>query len=205
MNQRTIPAHRFKMLVDAVTEQIVWLSYVPNIITPIIEPSLNYRGYRGHPGLDVYKEYEQFKLFYVPKSKSLIVKDYPFETKQEEERIQFLRYKCQIFEVLNNLFIYYSERMDLVNTEYLGSVNSSLKDEWIDVYEETYNCSKENAVKLLDFKINEYQKSKFILESARMKMVQSLKDVKNTNDLKFIYDTTSIKLFNVDGMPIFNQ
>jgi hypothetical protein len=205
MNQRTIPAQRFKMLVDSVTEQIVWLSYMPGAIPPIVDPSLNYRSFIGHPSIDVYKEYEKFKLFYVPNTKSLVVKDQPFETTQEEERIKFLRYKCQVFDTLNGLFAFYSERIDLLNTVYLESVNSSLKDEWVGVYEDTYNCSKENAVKLLDFKINEYQKSNFIIKSAKLQMMESLKNAQTIDDLKFVFDTTNIKLFNVDSIPIFSQ
>jgi hypothetical protein len=205
MNQRTIPAQRFKMLVDSVTEQIVWLSYIPGVITPIIDPSLNYRSFIGHPGFDVYKEYEKFKVFYVPNTKSLLIKDFPFETKQEAERIQFLRYKCQIFDILIGLFKFYGERIDLTSTSYLESANGPLKDEWISVYETTYNCSRDNASKLLDFKIKEYQKSNFIIESAKLQMIESLKNAKTIDDLKFIYDTTNIKLFNVDSIPVFNQ
>jgi hypothetical protein len=205
MNQRTIPAQRFKMLVESVTEQIVWLSYMPGAIPPIIDPSLNYRSFTGHPSIDVYKEYEKFKLFYVPNTKSLVIKEQPFETKQEEERIKFLRYKCQVFDLLNGLFSFYSERMDLPNTFYLESVEGPLQDEWINVYEDTYNCSKEDAVKLLNFKISEYQKSSFIIKSAKLKMIESVKNAKTIDDLKFIFDTTNIKLFNVDSMPIFNQ
>jgi hypothetical protein len=205
MNQRTIPAQRFKMLVDSVTEQIVWLSYMPGAIPPIIDPSLNYRSFIGHPGIDVYKEYEKFKVFYVPNTKSLLIKDQPFETKQEEERIKFLRYKCQVFDTLTGLFAFYSERIDLLNTVYLESVHGPLKDEWVRVYEDTYNCSKENAIKLLDFKINEYQKSNFIIKSAKLQMMELLKNAKTIDDLKFVYDTTNIKLFNVDSIPIFSQ
>ena len=205
MNQKTIPAQRFKMLVDSVTEQIVWLSYIPKVIPPIVDPSLNYRSFVGYPSFDVYKEYEKFKLFYVPNTKSLLIKDQPFETKKEAEKIQFLRYKCQIFDILNGLFGFYGERIDLPNTTYLDSVNGPLKDEWISTFEDTYNCSKENASKLLDFKISEYQKSNFIIESARLQMVESLKNAKTIADLKFMYDTTNIKLFNVDSISLFNQ
>jgi hypothetical protein len=192
------------MLVDAITDQVVWLSYIPKVIPPIVDPSLNYKNYRGHPEFDVTQEYLKFKLFFDMPNKSLIVKEQPFDTKQEEERIRFLRDKCQVFDVSNGLYIFYGERIDLPNTSYLHSVPESFKNEWISVYEDTYGCSKENAVKLLDFKINEYQRSYFTIESARLQMLEDLKNAKTTDELKFIYDTTNIKMFNVDGIQLFN-
>lgn len=192
-----------KILVDQATDRVIWLAPGPFSVVPILDPTLNYRTPLGTIAQNLYQEYNQFRLFYDVNSQSLKASDLPFETAAEKEKAVLLRYKCQIFGLLNSAFNVYAERMNLPSSKHLELVNDQTRDDWIEVYQESYECSKDSATKLLDFKLTEYKSSSFLIESARMKMIAGITKAKTLQELKFVFDTTNIKVFNYNPIKIF--
>lgn len=204
MTVKTLPVMN-KLLVDQVTMRVIWIAPYPLSIVPIIDPTLNYRTHLGVIPPALYQEYNQFKLFFDTTSQSLEVIDLPFKNQEEKDQASLLRLKCQIYMLLNSAFNVYSTRMNIENTNYLRSIDDKTRNDWIDVYQETFNCSKESAEKLLDFKISEHKRSIFIIESARFKMVTGIIQSKTMNELKFVFDTTNIKVFNTTPLEMFKS
>jgi hypothetical protein len=190
-----------KLLVDQATEQVIWIAPGPNSVLPMLDSNLNYRIYFGLISTDLYQEYNRFRLFYDVAARSLTVMDGPPTV--DKEKLVLLRYRCQVFHILNSTFNVFIERMNLPNSKYIESINDITRNSWITVYQETFSCSKEEASKLLDFKITEYQKSTFMIESARFKMISEITKAKSVDELKFIYDTNNIKVFNVNSIKLF--
>jgi hypothetical protein len=187
-----------RMLVDQANERIIWLTVNPLATLPVIQPGFNYRNYYGPISKDDYVNYNNFDLFYNVPSKSLRFSKLPFESEQTKNNAIVARYRCQAFGLLNNVFNFHVERYNLSNSRYLESIDNESKDDWVTTYQNIFNCSKDSASKLLDFKISEHKKSNFKLESARLEMITKLNFAKTTDEIKFILDTTNIKLMNVE-------
>jgi hypothetical protein len=185
-----------KILVDQSTDRVIWIGPYSYIV-PVIDPTLNYR-IVGNITDELYKEYTQFRLFFDIAAQTFKVADLAFENIEKQEKAILLRLKCQTFIALNNAFNFYSEKMNIKNQNYLESIDDYTKDDWAKIYEEIFKCPKKLADKLLDFKITEHKKLNFLIESSRFKMIEQIIKAKTINELKFVYDTTNIKVFNTN-------
>ena len=86
-------------------------------------------------------------------------------------------------------------------------VYGEVGDHWAEFFSKEYNCSIENARKLLLFKVDEWESTRFILETTREHFTNKIRKAKTVEEVSNIYDLLCTKLIfankaNLKNLPV---
>lgn len=155
----TSPINRAKLLVDQISGHVVWMVYHTEYNVPIFDSSLNYLYFRGTIVSGTWDTYLNFNLKFDTNTKKLIKS--VIDNESELSRLKLLRLKAEYINFIDNrIKATYEKHGALASTKFYNNLQSC-PDFWIDFFTEKYKCSRQSAIKLLNFKIEEYK----ILES----------------------------------------
>lgn len=201
---------RVKFLVDQVSGQVAWLKMYPDSIPiPSVDPSLNYYRLEGtYLGVDnLWQEYTRYTLFFNGRfhnkgTGGLFVPDF--------KRIQLLRIKATAIDRMNGTLNFFYERYGIGQHSGLHTtelMNGDIGDNWAEFFANEYNCSVENARKLLKFKVDEWQTATFMLETTREHFTNKIRRAKTIDEVSSAYDLLCTKLIfatkaNLKNLPV---
>lgn len=200
--------YRMKFLVDQLTGQVVWLTnHYDSLPIPIFDQSLNIQKYRGFSDLDLWNSYLNFKLFYDgPTSKFSISEEYSQDFKDRFSRIQLLRAKAISLDYINSgiEFLYEKHNMSYKGLHSVASSGNLDQERWIEFFKEEHNCSHSDAIKLIEFKKEEWRNIEFMLETTRYKAYNKMKSATTIEEVDELYKCFCATLF-YSARPILTK
>jgi len=189
--------HRFKMLADQVTEQVVWMSYYIDNQPPCFETNLNYQLFNGSSDLNVWKLYCSYQLYYNHKKRTLYKKAQPTT---DFEYVKFLRAKSMAINYVNSAIDFQYEKYNYSNHQMYRDMASN--DRWITTFQIAHNCTEDAAKKLLAFKREEYELAVHQLESLRYIFNNRIKNVQTMELIDQYYEETTAQLINSNRIKL---
>ena len=204
------PFLRVKFLVDQSSGQVAWLKMYPDS-TPIpsVDPSLNYYRIEGtYLGVDrIWEEYSKYRLFF---GNRFTTREDAGITAADFKRIQLLRIKATAMDRMNGTINFFYEKYGIGQHSGLHTTDMAsgeIGDHWAEFFAKEHNCTVDNARKLLEFKMGEWQTTKFILETTREHFNNKFRKAKTVKEVSDIYDTLCTKLIfantaNLKNLPV---
>ena len=189
--------HRFKMLADQVTEQVIWLSYYIDNQPPSFETNLNYQLFNGSSDLNVWKLYCSYQLHYNHKKRILYKKVQPAHTFKQS---QFLRAKSMAINYVNSAINFQYEKYNYANHQMYKDM--AVNDRWITTLQIAHNCTEQEAQKLLTFKREEYELAVHQLESLRYIFNNKIKNVNSVELIDQYYEEATAQLINSNRIKL---
>jgi hypothetical protein len=191
--------NRVKILVDQVSEQVVWLSYFLDTQPPSLEINLNFFMYSGSTELNLWKLYLSYQLHYNIKSKTFYKKSInPATFKQ----VQFSRAKCMAVNWISSACDYQYEKYNYSNHQMYMDQSEYNKQRWVDVIMHTHGCTADQADKLLKFKREEYELAVFQLESLRYTFTDKIKKAQTIEQVNQHYEETVATLISPNSIKL---
>lgn len=191
--------HRVKMLVDQVTDQVVWLSYYIDNQPPCFETNLNYHIFNGATDLNVWRLYCSYQLYYDYEKRTLYKKARPINPNEFKD-MQFQRAKSMAINFVNSAIDFQYEKYNYSNHQMYGDLKTN--NRWADTFQLAHGCSKEDAMKLLTFKREEYELAVFQLESLRYIFNNKIKNVKSMELVDQYYEEATAQLINSNRIKL---
>jgi hypothetical protein len=189
--------YRVKFLVDQVTNQVIWLTTnFDSLAIPIFDQSLNMKKYGGYLDFDVWNSYVNFKLFYdsPPISSFSISKEYSQDFKDRFAKIQLTRTKATALDYINSGIAFQYETHNMAYKS-LHSVANLKQERWINFFQQEHNCSREESIKLIDFKKEEYENIEFMLETIRYQAYNKIASASTLTEINELYECFCAKIF----------
>ena len=192
-----VTRHRFRCLVDQKDSRIVWLSYEhDNRKAPIFDPTLNFHRISTLTDLNVWEEYCKYDLFL---HSGGIVASVPEKTLkgdlQEFSQLELKRAKATAIEFLELSIELQYEKLGFSYTYMIDNIkHSGITDKWILLFQQEYNCSYDDAKKLISFKLEEYDNLVFNLEQIRLSYTNKFIKASSLNELDEIFDLSMTSL-----------
>jgi len=193
---------RIKILVDQVTEQVIWLSYFLDTKPPVIESNLNFFTYSGEPTVNVWQLYLSYKLHYNIKDKVFYKK---LPNSNSFKQIQFTRAKCIAVNYISSACDYQYEKYNYINHQLYLDQNSFNHERWVELMMHTHSCTKDEAKKLLQFKREEYELAVFHFESIRYTFANKIKQAQTLEEVNDYYKETIAKLISPNSAKLINS
>jgi hypothetical protein len=191
--------HRFKMLVDQITDQVVWLSYYIDNQPPNFESNLSYNVFNGETKLSVWHLYCTYQLFY-DNGKRILYKKAKTTNPTEFKQLQFMRAKALAINYVNSAVDFQFEKYNYSNHQFYNNLKSI--DQWVDVFQHVHNCSADSAQKLLKFKQEEYETSVFQLESLRYTFNNKIQTAETIELVEQYYQDATAQLINSNRIQL---
>lgn len=194
--------NRVKILVDQVTEQVVWLSYFLDTKPPHLEINLNFFMYSGNTDLNLWKLYLSYQLHYSIKDKHFYKKvPDPARFKQ----VQFSRAKCMAVNFISSACDYQYEKYNYSNHQMYADQSKFNMDRWQEIIMYTHNCTRDQADKLLKFKREEYELAVFSLESIRYTFTDKIKKSQTLEQVNQYYEETVAMLISPNSVKLLSS
>ena len=193
---------RVKILVDQVTEQVIWLSYFLDTKPPFLESNLNFFIYSGETTLNIWKLYLSYNLHYNIKDRILYKK---LPNPNTFKQVQFSRAKCMAVNYISAACDYQYEKYNYANHQAYMDQNTFNQQRWIEIMMHTHNCTAEQAEKLLKFKREEYELAVFHFESIRYTFTDKIKKAQTLDDVNHYYEETIAKLISPNSAKLLNS
>jgi hypothetical protein len=191
--------HRVKFLADQLTGQVVWFTnYFDSQPIPVFDQSLNTYKYRGPSNLALWNMYLSFKLFYNSSTGELYsINEYSQNFKEQFPRIYLLRAKAIALDHVNVAINILQEKFDIAfaGIHNVAKSENILQPRWINFFKQEHNCSAEDAIKLINFKKEEWNNLEFKLESTRYQMYNRIKLLETFDQVNDLYRCICTKLF----------
>jgi hypothetical protein len=172
-----------RLLVDQTSGFVVWMSTTPSDLPPIIDPTLNFFHFDGRINIRIRPPYVDYKLYF---ENGKLVEGPNIAGTDEYTKVQLLRAKATSILIARNILKTNIERLDLANKEYYRQLIEvdSLNSPWVNFYSKEYNCSLENALKLIKFYTDEYRHISFKLETELLHYTNRAKKAKSMKELE---------------------
>lgn len=193
---------RVKILVDQVTEQVIWLSYFLDTKPPFLESNLNFFIYSGETTLNIWKLYLSYNLHYNIKDRVLYKK---LPNPNTFKQVQFSRAKCMAVNYISSACDYQYEKYNYANHQAYMDQNTFNQQRWIEIMMHTHDCTAEQAEKLLKFKREEYELAVFHFESIRYTFTDKIKKAQTLEDVNHYYEETIAKLISPNSAKLVNS
>lgn len=191
--------HRVKFLVDQLTGQVVWLTYFYDTYAiPIFDQSLNIQKSNALTGLDVWQLYLDFKLYFnATQSVFYAAPSYTDEFKNQFPRIHLLRTKAMALDHISAGCEFLYEKY---NTSYKGlhnvmSSGNIDSERWITFIQEEHKCTRDDVVKLINFKKEEWSNLEFMIEKTRYHAHNQMMAATTVEEAIDVYEQTCATLF----------
>jgi hypothetical protein len=191
--------HRFKCIVDHMTDIVVWLSYEVDFISPVIDPCLSAYRFNHYTNIDVYNSYVKYQLYFDGYGSDLYVKTTQL-SHQEITRVRCLRLKCIVLTYISTLIDSSYQRFNLGEDKFYTKDFDMNK--MVPALIHTHNISQESAEKLMNFKRNEYESAFFYFESMRYDAAEKIKIAQTFDEVMDIYYTTTTRLMNINRINL---
>jgi hypothetical protein len=189
--------YKVKFLVDQVTNQVIWLTiHYDSLAIPIFDQSLNIKKYKGYTDLDIWNSYVNFTLFYDSPyvSNFSVNKDYSQDFKDQFSKIQLTRVKATVLDYINTGIEFQYEKHNMAYKS-LHNVANLKQERWINFFQQEHNCSREESIKLIDFKKEEYENIEFMLETVRYQAYNKIAAAATLTEVNELYECFCAKIF----------
>jgi hypothetical protein len=204
--------YRVKFLVDQVTNQVIWLTTnFDSLAIPIFDQTLNIKKYKGYVDLDVWNCYVNFKLFYdsPPISSFSVSEDYSQDFKDRFEKIQLTRAKATALDYINSGIEFQYEKHNMAYKSLYNVANLN-QERWIKFFQQEHNCSREESIKLINFKKEEYENIEFMLETVRYQAYNKIASASTLTEVNELYECFCAKIFyaarpNLNTIPALKK
>jgi hypothetical protein len=196
--------YKIKFLVDQVTGQVVWLTtYYDSLPIPIFDQSLNIQKFRGASDLDLWNGYLKYALFYdAPTSKFFLTDSYTQDFKNQFDNIQLLRTKAIALDHINSGITFQYEKYNMAYTglHTVARAGNLEQEKWLEFLQDEHNCSRDDAIKLINFKKEEWNNIEFMLETTRYRAYNKIKAANTFDEVVDLFECFCAKIF-YSGRP----
>jgi hypothetical protein len=177
--------HNVKLLVDQSTGFVVWMSYNLQMPPPIIDPTVNYYIFNGNTELPIYKLYNDYALFFFHGAKEFA----EAQSVNTDQRLftlsQLIRAKTTAFAYAQILTKTKYERLGMTNPTLINSLKESMYEQspWASFYQDEHKCSSAEALKIMQFQVEEYNSVVFRLESSLLSFKNKIQSSTTLNEV----------------------
>ena len=181
----------FKLLVDQITSQVVWLTdNVAESYPPIIDPSLtpiHFRLFTDLTDLEIWNGFIGYKLF--------CKDDFSIKDALDDICVRLLRCKATAAEIINSSIDFRYQSLGYADSRMYEQIRSFGSD-WTSFFQKEYNCDYQQASDLIKFKLEEYDNVVYNLESTRVSSMNKIIKASTVSEIQEVLDLTGIALLN---------
>lgn len=202
--------HRFRCLVDQTTKIIVWMGYeAADLLPTLVDASLNYMRLNFESSYDIYRGYERYILYSSADPAQIVeVKNNLDKLSSEFVRIQLLRAKATALASIGHNIKNSYERLHYFDTKLIDAYRTSVSDpesDWVKFVSNEFNLDADSAVRLMKFKIEEYDSIVFMLETLRITSSNTIKAATTLADVDEAYMQIMTTMLRHSVTPLRNR
>lgn len=181
---------KFTGLFNQITKIVVWMSLDEfNYDPPVLDSNLVLIHYRGSTDILLWKEFSNYQLYLI--SGEPIARN---TTDIDINQTKIQRTKAYALQYITAGIDYHYTRLGYkTSLNHLRGINLA-ESKWISLYQDEFNCSSTEALKLINFKLDEYNSVVYRLESIRLKFINQLKAATSVDIIDNIYHSTAIAI-----------
>jgi hypothetical protein len=201
MSRQTHFYHRCKMLCVQDTNLALW--YTTDVSSDITVPPVAHLGldlkiYRGYVNFNLYNEINNFRVYCLGPDKIKLKDDFAFYTEQKRQQIYTIKAKAYALAYLINSFEFCYETAksfddrEVFNRYLTIQKNNDWDNRWVHGFAQAHKITHPQAVKLINFKLEEEDSILYKIEMAKFQMIREINECNTVEEVTRVYERTAV-------------